>query len=131
MSLALRIVLIVASFLVTLYALRKIRRAQLNIDDAFYWIFLSVILLVMSIFPIVPTYLSSLIGIESPANFVFLVMIFFAFAKMFSLSIEFSIQKYRLNKLIQRIAILNSETLSDISNLTNTKDKESDNSKEG
>lgn len=105
MTLALRIILIVASVFVTLYALRKIRKAQLNIDDAFYWIIVSVILLVMSIFPIVPSYLSALIGIESPANFVFLVMIFLAFVKMFSLSIEFSIQKYRLSKLVQKIAL--------------------------
>lgn len=107
MTLALRIVLIITSILASLYALRKIRKAQLNIDDAFYWIVVSCVLLVMSIFPAVPTYLSSLIGIESPANFVFLVMIFLAFVKMFSLSIEFSIQKYRLNKLVQKIALNN------------------------
>ena len=105
MTLALRIVLIVVSVFVSIYALRKIRKAQLNIDDAFYWIIVSVILLVMSIFPVVPSYLSTLIGIESPANFVFLVMIFLAFVKIFGLSIEFSIQKYRLNKLIQKIAL--------------------------
>ena len=105
MTLALRIVLIVASVFVTVYALRKIRKTQLNIDDAFYWIFVSVILLVMSIFPAVPTFFSSLIGIESPSNFVFLVMIFLAFFKLFDQSIEFSIQKYRLNKLIQKIAL--------------------------
>ena len=102
-----RIILIVASVFVSIYALRKIRKAQLNVDDAFYWIFVSLILLIMSIFPAVPSYLSSLIGIESPANFVFLVMIFLAFVKLFSLSIEFSVQKYRLNKLVQKIALSN------------------------
>ena len=107
MTLALRIILIVASVFVSIYALRKIRKAQLNVDDAFYWIFVSLILLIMSIFPAVPSYLSSLIGIESPANFVFLVMIFLAFVKLFSLSIEFSVQKYRLNKLVQKIALSN------------------------
>ena len=105
MTLALRVILIVISVLVSFYALRKIRKAQLNIDDAFYWIVVSVILLVMSILPVVPTYLSSIIGIESPANFVFLVMIFLAFVKLFDLPIELSMQKYRLNKLIQKIAL--------------------------
>ena len=105
MALTLRIVLIVASVFVSVYALRKIRKAQLNIDDAFYWVMVSALLLIMSIFPAVPTYLSSLTGIESPANFVFLVMIFLAFVKLFGLSIEFSIQKYRLNKLIQKLAL--------------------------
>ena len=107
MTLALRIVLIVASVLVSLYALNKIRRAKLNIDDAFYWIVVSIVLLLMSIFPDVPAFFSSLIGIESPANFVFLVMIFLAFVKIFDLSIEMSVQKYRLNKLIQKIALYN------------------------
>ncbi len=116
MTLALRIILIVASVLVSFYALRKIRKAQLNIDDAFYWIVVSVILLVMSIFPIVPTYLSSLIGIESPANFVFLVMVSLAFVKLFDLSIELSIQKYRLNKLIQKIALNNHQSAESDSN---------------
>lgn len=110
MTLALRIILIVVSVFVTVYALRKIRKAQLNIDDAFYWIVVAVILLVMSIFPIVPTYLSSLIGIESPANLVFLVMIFLAFVKLFSLSIEFSIQKSRLNKFVQKVALMTNES---------------------
>ncbi len=109
MSLTLRIILIIVSILVSAYALRKIRKAQLNIDDAFYWIIVSLILLVMSIFPVVPSYLSTLIGIESPANLVFLVMIFLAFIKLFGISIEFSIQKYRLNKLIQEIALHNHE----------------------
>ena len=107
MTLALRIVLIVVSVIVSLYALNKIRRAKLNIDDAFYWIIVSLILLVMSIFPDVPAFFSSLIGIESPANFVFLIMIFLAFVKLFDLSIEMSVQKYRLNKLIQKIALYN------------------------
>lgn len=114
MTLALRIILIVASVFVSIYALRKIRKAQLNVDDAFYWIFVSLILLVMSIFPAVPSYLSSLIGIESPANFVFLVMIFLAFVKLFSLSIEFSVQKYRLNKLVQKIALSNHVDIEEI-----------------
>ena len=105
MSITLRVILIVVSVIVSVYALGKIRKAQLNIDDAFYWVVVSVLLLVMSIFPALPTYLSALTGIESPANFVFLVMIFLAFVKLFSLSIEFSVQKYRLNKLIQKLAL--------------------------
>ena len=39
MSLALRVVLIAVSVLVTVFVLFKIRKAQLNIDDSLYWIF--------------------------------------------------------------------------------------------
>lgn len=109
MTLTLRILLVVASVLATAYALRKIRKAQLNIDDAFYWIVFSVILLVMSIFPVIPIFLSSLLGIESPANFVFLFMLFILIIRLFKNSIELSVQKHRLNNLIQKIAIMNHE----------------------
>ena len=105
MTLGLRILLIAASVLVFFYTVRRIRRAKLDIDDALFWIFFSLLLLVMSIFPIVPIYLSELIGIESPANFVFLFMIFIAFIKLFSVAVELSVQKHRLNSLVQRLAI--------------------------
>lgn len=116
MSITLRIVLIVASVLATVYALRKIRKAQLNIDDAFYWIVFSTLLLIMSIFPKIPILLSGFLGIESPSNFVFLFMIFIILIKLFTNSIELSIQKHRLNNLIQRIAIMNHEKDSENTN---------------
>ena len=109
MSTTLRIVLIVASVLATAYALGKIRKAQLNIDNAFYWIIFSTLLLIMSIFPQIPMFLSEFLGIESPSNFVFLFMIFIILIRLFTNSIELSVQKHRLNNLIQRIAIMNHE----------------------
>ena len=109
MSTTLRILLVVASVLVIAYALRKIRKAQLDIDDAIYWIVFSALLLLLSIFPIIPIKIAELLGIASPANFVFMFMIFIVLIKLFTNSIELSVQKHRLNNLIQRIALLNHE----------------------
>ena len=109
MSTTLRIVLIVISAFVLLYTIKKIRKSQLNIDDSVYWIGFAVILLVMSIFPIIPTFFSELLGIASPVNFVYLLVIALIMLKLFKLAIELSITKRRLNHLIQRIAILNHE----------------------
>ena len=107
MSTTLRILLIVVSVIVVVYTLHKIRKAQLNIDDAFYWIIFSILLIVMSVFPNLVYLLSETIGFESPANLVFLLIIFLILVKLFSLSIELSVQKHRLNYLIQRIALMN------------------------
>jgi hypothetical protein len=109
MSIVLRIVLVVVSLLVAIYAFRKIRKAQLNIDDAIYWIVASILLFVLSIFPGIAIFASDLLGILSPANFVFLVMIFLVLIKLFSLSVDLSIQKYRLNSLIERLAIIHKD----------------------
>ena len=106
MSIVLRIALILVSFLVVVFVLKKIRKTQLHIDDAIYWIISAVLLLVISIFPRIAIWTSELLGIESPANFVFLFMIFVILIKLFNLAIEVSIQKQRLNRLVQKLALL-------------------------
>lgn len=109
MTLTLRIVLIVSSFLVLLFVLKKIRRTQLYIDDAIYWIVFSALLLVISIFPEIAIWAARVLGIQSPANFVFLFMIFMVFIKLFNLAIELSVQKHRLNRLVQNLALMSAQ----------------------
>lgn len=106
MNIVLRIALILVSFLVVVFVLKKIRKTQLHIDDAIYWIVAAVLLLIISIFPQIAIWTSHLLGIESPANFVFLFMIFVILIKLFNLAIEVSIQKQRLNRLVQKLALL-------------------------
>lgn len=107
MSTVLRITLIVISAIVAIYTIKKIRKSQLNIDDSVFWIGFSILLLIMSIFPQVPTFFSNLLGIATPVNFVFLFVIALVLIKLFKLAIDLSTTKHRLNHLIQRIAILN------------------------
>lgn len=109
MSLALQIVLIAVSFLVLLFVLKKIRRSQLYIDDAIYWIVSAFLLLILSIFPQIALWASDLLEIQSPANFVFLVMIFMVLVKLFNLAIELSVQKHRINRLVQKLALMKDE----------------------
>lgn len=109
MSLTLRIFLIVCSVLSVIYTLRKIRKAQLNIDDSIYWIVVSILLLVMSVFPNLVDWAARLFGFVGTVNFVFFVMIFAVIVKLFQVSIDLSISKHRLNLLIQKIALLNKE----------------------
>ena len=106
MSLVLRIALIAVSFLVIVFVIKKIRCTQLYIDDAIYWIAFSVMLFVLSLFPQIAIGASKLLGIESPANFVFLFVIFVVMVKLFHLSIELSVQKHRLNRLVQKLALM-------------------------
>lgn len=109
MSLTLRISLIVVCVLACLYVLRRIRRAQMEIEDAIYWIFASTALVIISIFPQIPDFLSQLLGIRSPSNFVFLAVIFVVIVKLFSLSLEVSYLKQKLKSTIQNVAIREKE----------------------
>ncbi len=105
MSWIFRGLLILVSFFVVVFVLKKIRKTQLHIDDAIYWIVFAVLLLVLSIFPDIAIWVSELLDIESPANFVFLFIIFVILIKLFHLAIDLSVQKQRLNRLVQKLAL--------------------------
>lgn len=109
MNLVLRIVLIVASVLTTLYIMRKIRNSKAQIEDSIFWILLSLLLLVISIFPGIPTAFAQILGIMAPVNFLFLFMIFILLVKVFSMSLKISALENRLKNLTQEIAIRNKE----------------------
>lgn len=109
MSTVLRIALIVVCVAACTYVLRKIRRAQMEIDDAIYWILVSIALVIISIFPQIPDFFSDLLGIQSPSNFVFLAVIFMVICKLFSLSLEVSLLKQKLKSTIQNVAIREKE----------------------
>ena len=106
MTVTLRVLLIIASFLVLVFVLKKIRRTQLYIDDAIYWIVFSALLFIISVFPEIAIRAAKVLGIQSPANFVFLFVIFMVFIKLFDLAIELSVQKHRLNRLVQNLALM-------------------------
>jgi hypothetical protein len=105
MSFAFRAILIIASLMTTLYILKKIRNSKLQIEYAIFWIILSFILILISIFPMLVTIPTNLIGMQAPVNFVFMVIIFILLIKAFMQTIEHSQLEDKLNHLAQKIAI--------------------------
>ena len=121
MSLVFKIILVVTSVLACVYALRKIRKSQLRIEDALFWIVISVMLVIVSVFPGLAEFFTKLIGMEAPSNFIFLVMIFLLLVKTFSLSIKVSQTEERIKNLVQKLAIINNETEKEIDDLRSPK----------
>lgn len=67
--------------------------------------FSSVYVVALSIFPDIGIHLANIIGIESPVNFIYLVIIFMALEKIFSLSVKSSQLEYQISILTAEIAI--------------------------
>lgn len=105
MSLALRILLIVISVLSMIIMMRKIRHSKFQIEYAIFWILFSVLLIVMAVIPDLAIYLSHAIGIQSPVNMIFLLIIFILMAKLFYLNIHVSQLEYKVKELIQKLAL--------------------------
>lgn len=100
-----RILLLLISVGTTLFFSYKIKKAKIRIQDVTFWLLFSAVLIVLSLFPGVLCFFSDLLGIQSPANFLFLVIIFLLLIHQFSLSIRLSMTKSELDQLARRYAL--------------------------
>lgn len=105
MSFALRILLVVGSVLAFLFILRKIRKCQLEINDSIFWFVFAAFLIVIAVFPQIIIFPSELIGIDSPANFLFLIIIFIMLIKQFMMTLQMGALKGKLRGLAQAEAL--------------------------
>lgn len=105
MSLVLRIGLIVVSILTLIFITRKVRNAQVKLEDSIFWFCVAGLLLILSIFPQIFYVISDFAGIISPANLVFLLFIFILLILGFNLSVHLSQTDTKLKELTQQLAI--------------------------
>ena len=105
MSIALRVLLIIVSVMNTLNILRRIRKSKLQIDYSIFWLVFSMILIVIAVFPQIVIKLAQIIGFQSPANIVFLLVIFALMFKSFQSTLEISQLQYKIEELTQKIAL--------------------------
>lgn len=104
MSAELCAVLIIGSILFCIYVLRKIRYSKFKIEDSIFWICFSFLLILVSIFPEILTIGAKRLGVISPVNFVFLIIIFLLLLKIFLLSRKVSELEDKLKRLVQKMA---------------------------
>lgn len=105
MSPILRILLIVASVATGFYIRRKLKKSQMQIADVLFWFLFAMILIFMSVFPEAVEWLTELLGVVSPVNFVFLVVIFLLIVRCFSLSVKVSGLEAKLNNLVEEFGV--------------------------
>ena len=103
MSAELCIILIVGSLVFCIYVLKKIRYSQYRIEDSIFWICFSFVLVFFSIFPGILTTAAKKLGVLSPVNFIFLVIIFLLIM-IFFLSRKVSELEEKLKQLVQKMA---------------------------
>lgn len=105
MDIKTRIFLIVGSILFFVFLLRTVKKAKLNIDVATLWIVFALAMVLIAIFPEVVYFFTNIIGIESPTNAIYLVVIFIMLVMIFCLYMKVSNLEIKINKLTETIAI--------------------------
>ena len=108
-SIGFRAILIMISILTLSYILKKIRDAKLEIEHALFWLGFAGIIFILSIFPSCVYWLTDLLEIQSPVNFVFLAIIFILIIKDFSTTLQLSKLENKVKNLTQEIALREKE----------------------
>lgn len=87
MSIVLRCVLLVVAMFSCGWIIHRIRKAQVRLEDTLFWIMSAVILAILGLFPELSYWMARMLGIQSPANFIFFIMICLLFEKVLTMSI--------------------------------------------
>ncbi len=105
MTLSLRILLAVGAFFVAFYVCSSIRKSRTQMKDTVAWIAIAFCLVIFAVFPQVPIWLSRVIGIETPANLIFLFFIGILLYRNFGLSLRVSMLEDKLITVAGEVAI--------------------------
>lgn len=105
MGLKLQMFFVIASVLTFIFVIKNIQKHGLNIDDAIVWILWSIVLLIVSVFPSIPTWISKKLGFMSTSNFIFCLFIFFLYIMLFNQTTQISKLKEKQKDLIQKLSI--------------------------
>lgn len=105
MALSLRIILLLGAIWLLFYVLSSVRRSRMRTVDSFFWIAVAVLFVVLGIFPGLVIGLSKCIGVESPANLLFLLVVFLLIVHIFAMDRKIAKLQHQLQEMVQRTAI--------------------------
>lgn len=111
MTILFKIALVVGAVCVFAFILRKIRRSEIKISDSTFWFLFAASLVLLALFPHIAFFFSNVLGIESPANFVFLYVIAVLLIREFISTVEISKLRSRLATLAQNEALRDEASL--------------------
>ncbi|PKV49785.1 hypothetical protein ATE84_1823 [Aquimarina sp. MAR_2010_214] len=101
-----QIIAIIASLLFTFFVIRLIVRGKLREEYSIIWICCTFFLILFSFWREGLDYVSNILGIYEPPNFVFTVSVFMIFMYLLHISIVVSRLYEQNKKLAQEIALL-------------------------
>lgn len=100
MSITLRTTLIICSIISFILCVIKIKKSELKIENSIIWLLGSILLILMSVFSDIVTWISVLLGFEAPVNFVWMCAIGFLLVELF-------LDNIRISKLNEKVKNLN------------------------
>lgn len=104
--LVLQIITIILCIAFFAYVVHLVAQEKLLLKYSLLWMALTVAILLCALFPLPLYQASSLLGFETPSNFIFFIGLFFLLAISLSLSLIVSKQASKIKNLVQEQALL-------------------------
>lgn len=105
MSPLLQLLIILGALGAVFYILHRLRSLRVRMEDTIFWICFCVLLVVLAVFPKVAYFFCRLLGIQSPVNLIFLLIIALLLEKLFTLSMQVSLLEEKLTVLTAEVAL--------------------------
>lgn len=105
MSVAIRVLLMIGAVSLFVYVVSGVRRSRLKVQETFFWLLLTFVFVLLSVFPRFVERLARLLGFISPINLIFLVIIFLLLVKLFAMDRRLAKTEHQLVQMAQKIAI--------------------------
>lgn len=103
--LELRILLVLGAIFLLVYVFKKVRSTPVQVTDTIFWFVSAMALLLLAIFPSIVFACANVLGVQSPANLVFVIIIAALILRVFLSSMEIAVLKNRVNALSQEVAL--------------------------
>ena len=103
------IISVIVSIIFLLFVLQQVRKKRLSEAYSLLWIFASVILIILAVFPSLLGLLSKFIGIYYAPATLFLILIVFILLILLQFSILLTIRSRQTKKIAQELALLKNE----------------------
>ena len=97
---------IVLSIIVILYVIHIVRKGKFSIKESFWWVFASIVMLLLSIFPYSIDWFAKKIGVDYPPSLLFVLCIIFLMFINFRNSKRLSELQMKVIELGQELAIV-------------------------
>lgn len=105
MTVGFRIFLILMALLAFWIMIRNIRHSKMLISDCLFWFFFALLIIILAIFPQIDYFFAGILGIQSPVNLVYLIMIAILLFRNFKQTIRISELETKIKNITQSTAI--------------------------
>lgn len=98
--------MVLLSLLFLVFIIRLIKQSTFTLENSLLWLGIGIIMLMFSIFPVIPEYFSKLFGFETMSNFLLVMAVLFSLVQLIVFTKHITKQTHEIKSLVQELSIL-------------------------